>query len=85
MPGPYTRANPFPAKVAVNRSDLDFTHMPHSLGVGLTVHAGGLPLVRLYYGASPPMARAIATDDALRARVRTLLRPLIGVAHMARQ
>jgi hypothetical protein len=36
-------------KVAVDRSDLDFKHMPHSLGIGLTLHGGGLPLVRLYY------------------------------------
>jgi hypothetical protein len=43
----------------------------------------GRSLVRLYYGASPPMARAIATDDAVRAQVRQLLRPLIGFAHMA--
>lgn len=32
-----------------NRSDLDFKHMPHSFGAGITVHAGALPLVRLYY------------------------------------
>jgi len=36
-------------KVAINRNDLDFTHMPHSFGVGITVHGGGLPLFRLYY------------------------------------
>jgi hypothetical protein len=43
----------------------------------------GRSLVRLYYGASPPMARAISRDDALRARVRMLLRPVAGLAHMA--
>ena len=43
----------------------------------------GRSLVRLYYRASPPMARAIATDDALRAEVRSALRPLIGMAHLA--
>ena len=46
-------------------------------------HNHGRALVRLYYGASPPMARAIAGDDALRAGVRTLLRPMVGLAHMA--
>ena len=43
----------------------------------------GRAFVRLYYGASPPLARAIATDDRLRAGVRTILRPMVGIAHMA--
>jgi len=43
----------------------------------------GRAFVRLYYGASPPLAHAIATDDRLRAGVRTLLRPMVGIAHIA--
>jgi hypothetical protein len=36
-------------KVALQRSDLDFSHMRHSFGIGLTLRAGGLPVLKLYY------------------------------------
>jgi hypothetical protein len=45
--------------------------------------APGRALVRLYYGASPALARAIATGESLRAGVRALLRPVVGMARMA--
>jgi hypothetical protein len=35
--------------VALNRSDLDFTHLLHSYSVGLTLRAGGFPLVSLLF------------------------------------
>jgi hypothetical protein len=42
------------------------------------------PLGRLavagYYAMSPPIARAIATDERLRAGARALLRPIVDVA-----
>jgi hypothetical protein len=43
-------------------------------------HALGKALVALYYGISPPLARAIAGEAALRASVRVLLRPEIALA-----
>jgi hypothetical protein len=36
-------------KVALKRSDLDFTHLRHSYSVGLTLRAGGFPMVRLLF------------------------------------
>jgi hypothetical protein len=36
-------------KVAVQRGDLDFTHLRHSYTVGLTLRAGGFPMVLLLY------------------------------------
>jgi hypothetical protein len=36
-------------KVALRRSDLDFTHLRHSYSVGLTVRAGGFPMVMLLF------------------------------------
>jgi len=36
--------------------------------------------VASYYAMSPPIARAIASDDRLRAGVRALLRPIVDVA-----
>ncbi len=36
-------------KVALQRGDLDFTHLRHSYSVGLTLRAGGFPMVRLLY------------------------------------
>jgi hypothetical protein len=33
------------AKVGLHRSDIDFSHLRHSFTAGLTVHAGGLPVV----------------------------------------
>jgi hypothetical protein len=36
-------------KVALNRSDLDFTHLVHSYSAGLTLRAGGFPLVYLLF------------------------------------
>jgi len=32
-------------KVALQRSDIDFSHLRHSYSVGLTLHAGGLPVL----------------------------------------
>jgi hypothetical protein len=43
----------------------------------------GRAFVRLYYSASPPMARAISTDESLRAGARSVLRPFVGLAHLA--
>ena len=36
-------------KVANQRSQLDFTHLQHSYTAGLTLHAGGLPVVQLLF------------------------------------
>jgi hypothetical protein len=36
-------------KVALRRGDLDFTHLPHSYSVGLTLRAGGFPMVCLLF------------------------------------
>jgi len=36
-------------KVALQRSDLDFTHLRHSYSVGLTLRAGGFPMVWLLF------------------------------------
>jgi hypothetical protein len=36
-------------KVTAARSDLDFTHMSHSFGAGLTLRAGGLPEVSFLF------------------------------------
>ncbi|HVT98112.1 MAG TPA: hypothetical protein VHE33_11455 [Acidobacteriaceae bacterium] len=37
------------AKAALTRSDIDFSHLRRSYTAGLTVHAGGLPLVYLLF------------------------------------
>ena len=39
-------------KVALRRSDLDISHMRHSIGIGMTVRAGNLPVIKLYYAWS---------------------------------
>src|SRR5262249_36035766 len=49
----------------------------------LTPHPLGRALVSLYYAASPPLARAIRTDDTIRARVRDLLYPEVAFAKAA--
>jgi hypothetical protein len=36
-------------KVALNRSDIDFSHLRHSYSAGLTLRAGGFPLVYLLF------------------------------------
>jgi hypothetical protein len=36
-------------KVGLHRSDMDFSHLQHSYSVGLTVHAGGLPVAHLMF------------------------------------
>ncbi len=36
-------------KVSLLRSDLDFTHLRHSYSVGLTVRAGGFPMIWLLF------------------------------------
>jgi hypothetical protein len=36
-------------KVALSRSDLDFTHLRHSYSAGLTLRAGGFPVVYLLF------------------------------------
>jgi hypothetical protein len=36
-------------KVALRRGDLDFTHLRHSYSVGLTVRAGGFPMIWLLF------------------------------------
>jgi len=43
----------------------------------------GRALIRLYYAASPPLARLIARDDALRAAARALLEPGVKLARAA--
>jgi hypothetical protein len=37
------------AKVGFNRDDISFSHMRHSYSAGLTVHAGGLPMIYLLF------------------------------------
>jgi hypothetical protein len=36
-------------KVALNRSDIDLAHLQHSYSAGLTLHAGGFPVLRLLF------------------------------------
>jgi hypothetical protein len=36
-------------KVALNRSDIDFSHLQHSYSAGLTLRAGGFPMVYLLF------------------------------------
>jgi hypothetical protein len=36
-------------KVAATRSDLDFSHLAHSFGAGLTLRAGGMPQVSFVF------------------------------------
>ena len=36
-------------KVALNRSDIDFSHLMHSYSAGLTLRAGGFPMVYLLF------------------------------------
>src|SRR5262249_34550203 len=43
----------------------------------------GRALVKLYYGISPPLARAIRPHEGLRASVRSLLRPEVEFAKAA--
>jgi hypothetical protein len=43
----------------------------------------GRALVNLYYSASPPLARAIRTDERVRKTVRDLLRPEVALAKAA--
>ncbi|HEX6772816.1 MAG TPA: hypothetical protein VF126_12365 [Acidobacteriaceae bacterium] len=37
------------AKVALRRDDVDFSHLRHSYTAGITIHAGGLPVVYLLF------------------------------------
>jgi hypothetical protein len=36
-------------KVGLRRNDIDFNHLRHTFSAGLTVHAGGLPVVYLVF------------------------------------
>lgn len=36
-------------KIAMRRDDVDFSHLRHTFSAGLTVHAGGLPLISLLF------------------------------------
>jgi hypothetical protein len=36
-------------KVALQRSDIDFSHLRHSYSAGLTLRAGGFPMVQLLF------------------------------------
>jgi hypothetical protein len=36
-------------KVANTRGDLDFTHLRHSYSAGLTLRAGGFPLINILF------------------------------------
>ncbi len=36
-------------KVALTRGDIDFTHLLHSYSAGLTLRAGGFPMVYLLF------------------------------------
>lgn len=49
----------------------------------LFTNALGTVVVAAYYAISPPIARAIATDERLRAGARSLLRPIIAAAELA--
>jgi hypothetical protein len=50
------------AKVALRRNDIAFSHLRHSYSAGLTVHAGGLPIVYLLFAwGGPEGHHAIAT------------------------
>jgi hypothetical protein len=49
----------------------------------LLTSAPGRLLVRAYYQMSPPLARAIAASDALRAATRGALRPVVWAARFA--
>jgi hypothetical protein len=46
----------------------------------LKPNALGALAVATYYAISPPIARALATDEMLRAGARALLRPLVALA-----
>jgi hypothetical protein len=37
------------AKIAIRRDDVSIAHLRHTYGVGMTVHAGGLPLIYFVY------------------------------------
>lgn len=41
-------------KVALSRSDLDFPHIRHSYSAGLTLRAGGFPVVYLLFSWGGP-------------------------------
>jgi len=36
-------------KVAMERGDLSLNHMPHSFGIGLTLRAGGVTQLKVYF------------------------------------
>lgn len=42
------------AKVALRRGDIGFSHLRHSYTAGLTVHAGGLPVLYLLFAWGGP-------------------------------
>jgi hypothetical protein len=41
-------------KVALHRGDLDFTHLRHSYGVGLTLRAGAFPMISFLFSWGGP-------------------------------
>ena len=54
-------------KVALSHSDIDFTHLLHSYSVGLTLRAGGFPMVSLLYswGGNEGMHTTAAVNTSL--------------------
>ena len=54
-------------KVALSHGDIDFTHLLHSYSVGLTLRAGGFPMVSLLYswGGNEGMHTTAAVNTSL--------------------
>jgi hypothetical protein len=50
-------------KVASRRDDVDFSHMRHSFSTGITVHAGGLPVIQLLFAWGGEGHHGIADVD----------------------
>ena len=54
-------------KIGLRRDDISLDHFRHSFGAGLTVHAGGLPIISLFYawGGSEGSHTIANVDPAL--------------------
>lgn len=55
------------AKVGMHRDDVDFSHLRHSYSAGLTIHAGGIPVIYLLFawGGSEGHHTIATISDAL--------------------
>lgn len=51
-------------KVALNRNDLDFSHLAHSFTAGVTLRAGGLPALTLAFAWARPTTHTISTVNS---------------------